>query len=138
MSVGFIGLGDMGMPELGSSLLTVTVICRGNLQWRLLMSESVRTVAVVGTGVIGASWAAHFLAHDCRVVATDPAPGAEERLRAAVDTHWRWLHEQGRVVKDSYVGLDFDADLERAVSGAQFVLDATLPWRGFARAFLSS
>jgi carnitine 3-dehydrogenase len=85
------------------------------------MSESVRTVAVVGTGVIGASWAAHFLAHDCRVVATDPAPRAEERLRAAVDTHWRWLHEQGRVVKNSYVGLDFDADLERAVSGAQFV-----------------
>jgi carnitine 3-dehydrogenase len=85
------------------------------------MSESVRTVAVVGTGVIGASWVAHFLAHDRRVMATDPAPGAEERLRVTVDTHWRWLHEQGRVAKSSYVGLDFDANLERAVSGAQFV-----------------
>jgi carnitine 3-dehydrogenase len=85
------------------------------------MNESVRTVAVVGTGVIGASWVAHFLAHDRRVVATDPAPGAEERLRAAVDTHWRWLYEQGRVLKNSYVGLDFDADVERAVGGAQFV-----------------
>jgi carnitine 3-dehydrogenase len=42
------------------------------------------TVAVVGTGVIGASWAAHFLAHGLDVVATDPAPGAEERLRADV------------------------------------------------------
>jgi carnitine 3-dehydrogenase len=39
------------------------------------------TVAVVGTGVIGASWAAHFLAHGLDVVATDPAPGAEGRLR---------------------------------------------------------
>jgi carnitine 3-dehydrogenase len=85
------------------------------------MSEPVRTVAVVGTGVIGASWVAHFLAHDRRVMASDPAPGAEERLRAAADTHWRWLYEQGRVLKNSYVGLDFDADLERAVSGAQFV-----------------
>jgi carnitine 3-dehydrogenase len=87
----------------------------------MLMSESVRTVAVVGTGVIGASWVAHFLAHDRRVMATDPAPGAEERLRVTVDTHWQWLHEQGRVAKSSYVGLDFDANLERAVSGAQFV-----------------
>ena len=41
-------------------------------------------IAVVGTGVIGASWAAHFLAHGHDVVATDPAPGAEERLRADV------------------------------------------------------
>jgi len=85
------------------------------------MSESIRTVAVVGTGVIGASWVAHFLAHGLHVVATDPAQGAEERLRAAVDIHWRWLHEQGGVVEKSYVGLKFDADLERAVGGAQFV-----------------
>jgi len=41
-------------------------------------------VAVVGTGVIGVSWAAHFLAHGLDVVATDPAPGAEERLRAGI------------------------------------------------------
>ncbi|MEV6876208.1 3-hydroxyacyl-CoA dehydrogenase NAD-binding domain-containing protein [Amycolatopsis sp. NPDC051128] len=39
------------------------------------------TVAVVGTGVIGASWAAHFLAHGLDVVATDPASDAEEKLR---------------------------------------------------------
>ena len=45
-------------------------------------------MAVVGTGVIGASWAAHFLAHGLDVVATDPAPGAEERLRADVAAHW--------------------------------------------------
>ncbi|GAB3165911.1 3-hydroxyacyl-CoA dehydrogenase NAD-binding domain-containing protein [Amycolatopsis stemonae] len=43
------------------------------------------TVAVVGTGVIGASWAALFLAHGFDVVATDPAPGAEERLRSALE-----------------------------------------------------
>jgi len=85
------------------------------------MSEPIHTVAVVGTGVIGASWAAHFLAHGLRVVATDPAEGAEGRLRAAVDSHWRWLHEQGRVRERSYVGLHFDADLERAVGDAQFV-----------------
>ncbi|HEY3470318.1 MAG TPA: 3-hydroxyacyl-CoA dehydrogenase NAD-binding domain-containing protein [Amycolatopsis sp.] len=43
------------------------------------------TVAVVGTGVIGASWAALFLARGLDVVATDPAPDAEERLRGALE-----------------------------------------------------
>ncbi|WP_328649512.1 3-hydroxyacyl-CoA dehydrogenase NAD-binding domain-containing protein [Amycolatopsis sp. NBC_00348] len=43
------------------------------------------TVAVVGTGVIGASWAGLFLAHGHDVVATDPASGAEERLRSALE-----------------------------------------------------
>jgi carnitine 3-dehydrogenase len=84
------------------------------------MSEPIHTVAVVGTGVIGASWATHFLAHGLRVMASDPAKGAEGRLRAAIDTHWHWLHEQGRV-RESYAGLRFDADLERAVGDAQFV-----------------
>ncbi|MBE1493401.1 3-hydroxyacyl-CoA dehydrogenase [Amycolatopsis lexingtonensis] len=43
------------------------------------------TVAVVGTGVIGESWARLFLEGGLDVVATDPAPGAEERLRSALD-----------------------------------------------------
>jgi 3-hydroxyacyl-CoA dehydrogenase len=45
-------------------------------------------VAVVSTGVIGASWVAHFLAHGLDVVATDPAPGAEDRLREEVAAYW--------------------------------------------------
>jgi len=85
------------------------------------MNEAIRTVAVVGTGVIGASWVAHFLAHGRQVVANDPADGAEERLRVAVDAHWRWLYAQGRVQEKSYSGLHFDTDLERALSGAHFV-----------------
>ena len=36
----------------------------------------------VGTGTIGASWATHYLARGFDVVATDPAPGAEAKLRA--------------------------------------------------------
>jgi 3-hydroxyacyl-CoA dehydrogenase len=39
-------------------------------------------VAVVGTGVIGASWAACFLAKGFDVVATDPAEGAEASCAA--------------------------------------------------------
>ncbi|HEU0318571.1 MAG TPA: 3-hydroxyacyl-CoA dehydrogenase NAD-binding domain-containing protein, partial [Solirubrobacteraceae bacterium] len=45
--------------------------------------EAVQTVAVVGIGVIGAGWAAHFLRMGYDVVAWDPAPGAADRLRFA-------------------------------------------------------
>jgi carnitine 3-dehydrogenase len=45
----------------------------------------VKTVAVVGTGLIGASWAGYFLSQGLHVVATDPAPGAEGRLLAFVE-----------------------------------------------------
>ena len=52
-------------------------------------------VALVGTGVIGASWAALFLAKGLDVVATDVAPDAEPRLRAFVDQCWPALEELG-------------------------------------------
>ena len=48
----------------------------------------VESIAIVGTGTIGASWATHYLAHGFDVVATDPAPGAEVALRAYVDEAW--------------------------------------------------
>jgi carnitine 3-dehydrogenase len=70
-----------------------------------------KTVAVVGTGVIGASWAALFLAHGLDVVATDPAPGAEERLRA--DVAATGIAEPDR--------LTFVPDVAEAVADADFV-----------------
>jgi 3-hydroxyacyl-CoA dehydrogenase len=75
-------------------------------------------IGVVGTGVIGASWAAHFLAHGHDVVATDPAPGAEERLRADVAAHWPVLQP---VEGASPERLTFTADPAAAVAGADFV-----------------
>ncbi|WP_215730415.1 3-hydroxyacyl-CoA dehydrogenase NAD-binding domain-containing protein [Rhodoglobus vestalii] len=47
-----------------------------------MSARPVATVAVVGTGVIGTSWAVHFLAQGLSVIATDVAPGAEERFQA--------------------------------------------------------
>jgi carnitine 3-dehydrogenase len=54
-----------------------------------------RTIAIIGTGVIGASWAAHYLARGFTVVGSDPAPAAEERLRARVDEFWATLETLG-------------------------------------------
>ena len=75
-------------------------------------------IGVVGTGVIGASWAAHFLAHGHDVVATDPAPGAEDRLRADVAAHWPVLQP---VEGASPERLRFTTDPAEAVAAADFV-----------------
>jgi len=81
----------------------------------------VKRVAVVGTGVIGASWAAYFLAHGLDVNAIDPSPGAEDRLREAVAQHWPTLERFGLADGASVNRLRFHDSLEDAVSVADFV-----------------
>ena len=83
--------------------------------------NAVDRVAVVSTGVIGASWAAHFLARGLDVVATDPAPGAEERLRADVAEHWPTLERIGLVEGASPERLTFTGDPAEAAREADFV-----------------
>ncbi|WP_413458228.1 3-hydroxyacyl-CoA dehydrogenase NAD-binding domain-containing protein [Herbaspirillum huttiense] len=83
--------------------------------------QEVRRVAVVGTGVIGASWAAYFLARGLEVTATDPMPEAEAKLRAAVARHWPSLELLGLAPGASPERLRFCASLEEAIDGADFV-----------------
>ena len=84
-------------------------------------AAGVRRVAVVGTGVIGAGWAALLLARGLDVVATDPAPGAEDRLRAAVAAHWRAARPVDGASPDR---LAFVADPADAVADADFVQES--------------
>jgi 3-hydroxyacyl-CoA dehydrogenase len=83
--------------------------------------SGIKRVAVVGTGVIGASWAAYFLAQGLKVSATDPAAGASERLTEAVLRHWPTLVESGLETGASFDNLSFHDTLEAALEGAQFV-----------------
>ena len=82
---------------------------------------TVQHVAVIGTGVIGASWAAHFLAHGRDVTACDPAPGAEDRLRRLVAEQYPAAARLGTVPGASPDRLRFVADLREAVAAADFV-----------------
>ncbi len=82
---------------------------------------TIRRVAVVGTGVIGASWAACFLAAGLDVVATDPAPGAEAALRQAVAAHWPAMTRLGLAEGATQDRLTFAPAIEAAVAGADFV-----------------
>jgi 3-hydroxyacyl-CoA dehydrogenase len=83
--------------------------------------KPISTIAVVGTGVIGASWAAHFLARGFDVVATDPAPNAEAALREYVDEAWPDLTNIGLSKDASRDRLTFTIRLQDALSRADFV-----------------
>jgi carnitine 3-dehydrogenase len=82
------------------------------------------TIGVVGTGVIGASWAAYFLAKGFDVAAFDPAEGAETRLRSFVQTAWPTLQHSGLTASASQSRLRFDPDIGRACADCVFVQES--------------
>ena len=84
----------------------------------------IRKVAVVGTGLIGASWAAQYLASGLDVVATDPGPNAEASLRKSVDEAWQLLTVVGIAPDANRERLTFTTDMNEAVSQADFVQES--------------
>lgn len=82
---------------------------------------AIKTVAIVGTGVIGSSWAGLFLAHGLRVLVSDPAPDSEQKLSEYLQAVWPDLWKLGlstgasldnynfvgSSLKDHYAELDF-------------------------------
>jgi 3-hydroxyacyl-CoA dehydrogenase len=84
-------------------------------------TKTIRRIAIIGTGVIGASWSSLFLAKGLQVVATDPAPNAEAALRKFVDTAWPALKRLGLSPGASQSNLTFTADLPQALAGADLV-----------------
>ena len=81
----------------------------------------IKKVAIVGTGVIGASWAALYLARGFDVVATDPGPNAETNLRNYVDAAWKDLAVIGFSAGASRDRLSFTLDMKKALADADLV-----------------
>jgi len=84
-------------------------------------NKSIKSIAIVGTGVIGASWAAQYLARGIDVIATDPAPNAEEKLRRYVDEAWALLTKVGLSPGASVRRLRFTPNMKEALAKADFV-----------------
>lgn len=74
--------------------------------------KEIRHVAIVGTGVIGTSWATLFLQKGLRVTATDITKDAEQRLRDGIHKNAPQLSQKL---------LHFEENLEDAVKDVQFV-----------------
>jgi 3-hydroxyacyl-CoA dehydrogenase len=84
-------------------------------------TKPIRRIAIIGTGVIGASWTALYLARGLQVAATDIAPNAEAGLRKFVETAWPALTRLGLSPGASQSNLKFTAALAQAVSGVDLV-----------------
>src|ERR1700724_4455684 len=84
-------------------------------------SREIRNVAIVGTGLIGASWSALYLARGFNVTATDPAPNAEANLRRYIDAAWKDLTVIGLSPNASRDNLEFTPDMKKPLSEADFV-----------------
>ena len=89
-----------------------------------MAGKSIRRVGLVGAGVIGSGWAARCLAHGLEVVAWDPAPGAEQRLRESVANAWPALARIGLKAGAGLNRLSFVAELADAVGDADFIQES--------------
>ncbi|MDB5977134.1 MAG: 3-hydroxyacyl-CoA dehydrogenase [Nevskia sp.] len=81
----------------------------------------IRRIAIIGTGVIGASWTALYLAKGLQVVATDPAPNAEASLQKFVDAAWPALQRLGLSPGASKSNVTFTPVLADALAGVDLV-----------------
>ena len=84
-------------------------------------NKQIRNIAIVGTGAIGASWAALYLARGFNVTATDPAPNAEANLWKFIDAAWKDLTVIGLSPNASREHLQFTTDMKRALADADLV-----------------
>jgi carnitine 3-dehydrogenase len=82
---------------------------------------NVRRVAVIGTGVIGGGWAAHFLRQGLDVAVWDPAPEAEDKLREFIAGVWPRLERLGLADGADMRRLTFTATMADAVRDAEFI-----------------
>jgi len=83
--------------------------------------KPIKQIGIVGTGVIGASWAAQYLARGFDVIATDPALNAETNLRKYVADAWKQLEIIGLSPGASQDRLSFTLSMKEALSKADLV-----------------
>jgi 3-hydroxyacyl-CoA dehydrogenase len=84
-------------------------------------NKAIRRITIIGTGVIGASWTALFLAKGLQVVATDIAPNAEASLTKFVENAWPALKRLGLSPGASQSNLKFTAALPQAIVDTDLV-----------------
>ena len=86
--------------------------------------SKIDTVAILGAGVIGASWSALFLAAGYKLRIYDPADTDGAKLNAYIDNAWTALTELGLTENGNPANYSLHASAADAVDGAQFVQES--------------
>ena len=98
------------------------------------MTTVTLNVTVIGGGLIGASWAALFLAHGHRVCVHDVAPEVAPRVRAELQRIQPVMAQMGLRIDPQSEALSFDAHLASAVRHADVVQECGPERLGFKQA----
>ena len=83
-----------------------------------------QSTAILGAGVIGASWAALFLASGRHVAVYDPAPDAEATVKQYVENAWPVLTQLGLTANGNPDNVSFHRDPRDAVANASFIQES--------------
>lgn len=108
--------GDIQQPSIDGTLST------GRLHFIILkMPQQISTVAVIGCGVIGASWASLFLSRGLKVIISDPEQGAKENFKRYLQDAWPAL-QASRASENAFAeNYEFVDDLAQALPDVDFV-----------------
>ncbi len=88
------------------------------------MRKPIRTLGVIGTGVIGAGWAARALANGLHVLAWDPAADWQTGLQAAIDNAWPAVASLGLSRDAGRERLRFAQSLSDVCAAADFIQES--------------
>ena len=83
-------------------------------------------VALIGAGVIGASWAALFVAHGLKVTVCDPRAEAEAEVRGVIERSAGALRTLGLEPGRSAADLRFTAEADHIVDALELAMSAAL------------
>ena len=83
--------------------------------------DSVKVIAVVGTGTIGASWATYFLSKGFKVKAWDPSSGWKEKITDFINNAWPQIQALGAVDPNQRNNIVLCSSLSEALADANFV-----------------
>ena len=86
--------------------------------------SDINQVAVLGAGVIGASWTSLFLAAGLKVNVYDPADNAQQSVRDYIKRAWPTLEALNMTEHGDADNLSFFDDPSKAVHGAQFIQES--------------
>ncbi len=85
-----------------------------------MTQQEIKTIALVGGGVIGGGWATRCLANGLNVVVTDPRPESRDYVERMIDEAWPILEAADLIAKPAGQ-LSFADNIEAAVAQADFV-----------------
>ena len=89
-----------------------------------LGKNDIKTVAIIGTGVIGAGWAARCLWRGLDVMATDPGKNAEAVLNEVINNAEPALFRALPIPPEKRGKLKFVSSIEEAVKNADYIQES--------------